>query len=186
MRPLKTLSWTESSSPPQLCKPASATTDRPGSRRNPSIAERDFRRHFMMHLEQIDHIALRCASPEVTKAWYMSTLGFEHAFPGQWGGVPIVLRLGSTFITLFPQKENEQVATGGQPWHLALRAATYSDFRSAQSELQARGVSFQFRDHEIAHSIYFADPDGFLLEITTYDVQTHDPAAAAHSLLGKP
>ena len=123
-----------------------------------------------MHLEQIDHIALRCASPEATKAWYVSTLGFEHVFPEQWSGIPIVLRLGSTFITLFPQKVNEQAYADGRAWHLAFRAATYADFRLAQTELQARGVSFQFKDHEIAHSIYFSDPDGFLLEITTYDV----------------
>jgi catechol 2,3-dioxygenase-like lactoylglutathione lyase family enzyme len=123
-----------------------------------------------MRLEQIDHVALRCASPEATKAWYVSTLGFEHVFADQWSGVPIVLRLGSTFLTLFPQKANEQASTGGQAWHLALRAATYADFQSAQTELQARGVSFQFQDHEISHSIYFFDPDGFLLEITTYDV----------------
>jgi len=123
-----------------------------------------------MRLEQIDHVALRCASPEATKAWYVSTLGFEHVFPGQWSGVPIVLRLGSTFITLFPQKGNEQASADGRAWHLALRAATYADFRSAQTELQARGVSFQFQNHEISHSIYFSDPDGFLLEITTYDL----------------
>ena len=89
----------------------------------------------MMRLEQIDHVALRCASPEATKAWYVSTLGFEHVFPGQWSGVPIVLRLGSTFITLFPQKGNEQASAEGRAWHLALRAATYADFRSAQTEL---------------------------------------------------
>src|SRR4051812_42111570 len=63
---------------------------------------------FMMRLEQIDHVALRCASPEATKAWYVSTLGFEHVFPGRWSGIPIVLRLGSTYITLFLQKANEQ------------------------------------------------------------------------------
>lgn len=124
----------------------------------------------MMRLEQIDHLALRCASPEATKAWYVSTLGFEHVYPGQWSGSPIVLRLGSTYITLFPQKENAPVAANGQAWHLALRATTYADFRSAQTELQARGISFQFQDHQIAHSIYFHDPDGFILEITTYDL----------------
>jgi catechol 2,3-dioxygenase-like lactoylglutathione lyase family enzyme len=124
----------------------------------------------MIRLEQIDHLALRCASPEATKDWYVRTLGFEHVYPGQWSGVPILLRLGSTMITLFPHKGNEQPATNGRAWHLALRAATYADFRSAQTELQSRGVSFQFQDHEIAHSIYFYDPDGFLLEITTYDV----------------
>src|SRR4051812_17355572 len=109
-----------------------------------------------MHLEQIDHVALRCASLETTKAWYMRTLGFEHVFPGHGSGVPIILRLGSTFITLFPQKDNEQAApANGRIWHLAFRAATYADFRSAQTELQARGVAFQFKDHDISHSIYF-------------------------------
>src|SRR3954464_4053786 len=103
-----------------------------------------------MRLEQIDHIALRCASPEATKAWYVSTLGFEHVYPDQWSGVPIVLRLGSTFITLFPLKGDEPPAANGQAWHLALRAKTFADFQAAQAELQAKGVSFQFRDHEIA------------------------------------
>ena len=123
----------------------------------------------MMRLEQIDHVALRCASLEVTKEWYMNTLGFEHVFPGQWSGVPIFLRLGSTYITLFPQKGNEQ-ASDGRIWHFAFRATTYADFQLAQTELQTRGVSFQFQNHEIALSIYFYDPDGVPLEITTYDV----------------
>ena len=126
--------------------------------------------YFMMRLEQIDHVALRCASPEATKAWYESMLGFEHVFPGQWSGSPIVLRLGSTSITLFSQKGDEQPSANGHAWHLAFRAATYADFQSAQTELQAKGISFQFQDHEISHSIYFYDPDGFLLEITTYDL----------------
>lgn len=123
----------------------------------------------MMRLEQIDHVALRCASLEATKAWYMSVLGFEHVYPGHGAGVPIFLRLGSTYLTLFPQKGQEQ-ATGGRIWHFAFRAGTYADFRLAQTELQAHGVAFEFRDHEIAHSVYFSDPDGVLLEITTYDV----------------
>lgn len=125
----------------------------------------------MMRLEQIDHVALRCASLETTKEWYVSTLGFEHVFPGHGAGVPIILRLGSTFLTLFPQKSDQPPPpANGRIWHLAFRAATYADFRSAQAELQARGVSFQFQNHEISHSIYFSDPDGLLLEITTYDV----------------
>src|SRR6266700_3643630 len=128
------------------------------------------RQHFMMRLEQIDHVALRCASPEATRAWYVSTLGFEHVFRCQWSGVPIFLRLGSTFIALFPQKGDEQAPADGRIWHLAFRAAAYPDFQLAQAELQARGISFQFRNHEIAHSIYFSDPDGVLLEVTTYDV----------------
>lgn len=124
----------------------------------------------MMRLEQIDHIALRCTSPEATKEWYVKTLGFEHVFPGQGSGSPILLRLGSTHLTLFPRKDNEQVLADNRAWHLGLRATTYADFQSAQAELRTLGVTFEFRDHEIAHSIYFTDPDGFLLEITTYDI----------------
>lgn len=127
-----------------------------------------------MHLEQIDHVALRCASPEATKAWYVNTLGFEHVFPGQWSGIPIMLQLGATFLALFPEKENELTPANGRAWHLALRAQTHADFCAAQVELQSRNVTFQFRDHEIAHSIYFSDPDGFLLEITTYDIPKNE------------
>jgi catechol 2,3-dioxygenase-like lactoylglutathione lyase family enzyme len=123
-----------------------------------------------MRLEQIDHVALRCASPEATMAWYVSTLGFERVFAEHWAAVPIFLRLGSTFIALFPRRGTDDDAAGNAISHLAFRAASYADFQSAQTELQGRGVSFEFQDHEISHSIYFRDPDGFQLEITTYDI----------------
>src|SRR4051812_40591374 len=105
-----------------------------------------------MRLEQIDHVALRCASLEVAKEWYVSVLGFEHVFIGHGNGVPIILKLGSTFLTLFPEKVNEKPAVNGRAWHLALRAATYGDFEAAQSDLKAKGILFQFQDHEISHS----------------------------------
>jgi catechol-2,3-dioxygenase len=41
---------------------------------------------------------------------------------------------------------------------------------AAQQELKTRGVAFEFQDHEISESIYFQDPDGHELEITTYEV----------------
>jgi catechol 2,3-dioxygenase-like lactoylglutathione lyase family enzyme len=123
-----------------------------------------------MNLEQIDHIALRCASPEATMAWYVRTLGFEQVFPDQWDGIPLFLRLGSTYLALFPEKQPERALARSPVSHLAFRAATYADFRAAQVELTGRGIAFQFQDHAISHSIYFSDPDGFHLEITTYDL----------------
>ncbi|HRQ89824.1 MAG TPA: VOC family protein [Bacteroidia bacterium] len=134
----------------------------------------------MMRLEQIDHVALRCASLEATKNWYTSVLGFEHIYQEHGNGIPVFLRLGSTYLTLFPDKGDEQPS--GRIWHFAFRAATLGDFRSAQADLQARGIPFQFRDHEIAHSIYFSDPDGILLEITTYDISTNGDGLAPGSL----
>ncbi len=53
--------------------------------------------------------------------------------------------------------------------HLAFRA-NRKNFLAAQDELKQRGVRFEFQDHEISHSIYFSDPDGHKLEITTYDL----------------
>lgn len=123
-----------------------------------------------MKLEQIDHVALRCASPEATMAWYVCTLGFERVFAEHWSGVPIFLRLGSTFIALFPPRGVDDRAAENAISHLAFRAASYADFELAQTELQSRGISFEFQDHEVSHSIYFRDPDGFQLEITTYDL----------------
>jgi catechol 2,3-dioxygenase-like lactoylglutathione lyase family enzyme len=123
-----------------------------------------------MRLEQIDHVALRCASPEATMGWYVSTLGFERVFGEHWSGVPIFLRLGSTFIALFPRRDADDRVAENSISHLAFRAATYADFQFAQIELQRRGIAFKFQDHEVSHSIYFRDPDGFQLEITTYDL----------------
>lgn len=123
-----------------------------------------------MRLEQIDHVAVRCASPEATMEWYVSTLGFERVFTEQWSDVPIFLRLGSTFIALFPQRNADDRAAENAISHLAFRAASYADFQSAQAELKTRGISFEFQDHEVSHSIYFRDPNGFQLEITTYDL----------------
>ena len=53
--------------------------------------------------------------------------------------------------------------------HLAFRASG-EQFLAAQDDLRARGIPFEFQDHEISHSIYFRDPDGHELEITTYEL----------------
>jgi catechol-2,3-dioxygenase len=59
--------------------------------------------------------------------------------------------------------------------HLALRA-NRKNFLAAQEELKQRGIQFEFQDHEISHSIYFSDPDGHKLEITTYDLERSAPS----------
>ncbi len=51
--------------------------------------------------------------------------------------------------------------------HLAFRVDR-GNFETAQVELRTRETAFEFADHDIAHSIYFRDPDGHELELTTY------------------
>ena len=54
--------------------------------------------------------------------------------------------------------------------HLAFKVDR-ANFEQAQQELKARGIEFEFQDHMISHSIYFNDPDGHQIELTTYDVE---------------
>ena len=125
----------------------------------------------LMQLEGIDHVAMGVRDIERSAKWYIDVLGFERLHDGMWNGVPTFIGKGNTGIALFPA--NEEPKTSGhreiRMLHLAFRADR-ENFLAAQRELKKRGIKFEFQDHEIAHSIYFRDPDGHQLEITTYEV----------------
>jgi catechol 2,3-dioxygenase-like lactoylglutathione lyase family enzyme len=126
-----------------------------------------------MQLEGIDHVALGVRDIERSVKWYTEVLGLELLHEGMWNGVPTFIGKGNTGIALFPASANAKStpSTGREirMLHLAFRA-NGDGFLAAQSELQNRGIKFEFQDHEISHSIYFRDPDGHQLEITTYEV----------------
>jgi catechol 2,3-dioxygenase-like lactoylglutathione lyase family enzyme len=126
-----------------------------------------------MELEGIDHVAIGVRDIERSAKWYIEVLGFERVHEGMWGGVPTFIRKGNTGIALFPANPNAQSSSSThrdiRMLHLAFRADR-ENFLAAQRELQKRGIKFEFQDHEISHSIYFRDPDGHQLEITTYEL----------------
>jgi len=127
-----------------------------------------------MELEGIDHVALSVRDVEQTAKWYEEVLGFERRYQGMWNGVPVFIGRGETAIALFPAKPSVDPPSSSsnaevKMLHLAFRARR-KNFLGAQEELKRRGIRFEFQDHEISHSIYFCDPDGHRLEITTYDV----------------
>ena len=126
----------------------------------------------MIQLEGIDHVALSVRYVEETARWYIDVLGFEHRLPGMWEGVPTFVGKGTTAIALFPSGDNaraDETQRGARFLHLAFRA-TRQAFLAAQEDLKRRGITFELVDHEISHSIYFSDPDGHALEITTYEL----------------
>lgn len=123
-----------------------------------------------MNLEGIDHLAIAVSDMEETIGWYTEVLGFKRLYPNQWKGVPAFIGLGSTAIALFPRHKGHALRSADGPMlHLAFRTDR-AGFATAQKELNARGLSWRFEDHGIAHSIYFRDLNDLPLEITTYEV----------------
>lgn len=114
-------------------------------------------------------MALAVSDVSRSASWYAETLGFERRYEGMWNDVPVFMGKGDTAIALFPKKADLDSQGSWPMRHLAFRADR-RNFVAAQEELRARGIDVEFQDHEISHSIYFQDPDGIKLEITTYEI----------------
>jgi catechol 2,3-dioxygenase-like lactoylglutathione lyase family enzyme len=127
-----------------------------------------------MHLETIDHVALSVQDVERSAQWYVDVLGFERQHDDVWGGNPVFVGKGDCAIALFSARNNEGSKSPGVPsariLHFAFRA-NRSNFLKAQQELKEKKIRFEFQDHQISHSIYFSDPDGHEIEITTYELE---------------
>jgi catechol 2,3-dioxygenase-like lactoylglutathione lyase family enzyme len=128
-----------------------------------------------MELEGIDHVALAVRDVEHSANWYVDVLGFERRYEEMWDGIPTFIAKGNTAIALFPLRNSDSTSASRTDrigmLHLAFRA-NRTNFLAAQHELKKRGIKFTFQDHEISHSIYFRDPDGHELEITTYELNS--------------
>ena len=53
--------------------------------------------------------------------------------------------------------------------HVCFRTSR-TQFEIARNDLKERGLDLRFENHGICHSLYFSDPDGFRIEISTYDL----------------
>jgi catechol 2,3-dioxygenase-like lactoylglutathione lyase family enzyme len=128
----------------------------------------------MFKLEGIDHIALAVRDVERSVAWYRDILGLERRFETQWGSFPAIVGVGTTSVALFPVQGSNPAPPPGRDViamrHFAFRVDR-ANFGAARKSLEERGIPIEFQDHGAAHSIYFNDPDGHRLEITTYEVQ---------------
>jgi catechol 2,3-dioxygenase-like lactoylglutathione lyase family enzyme len=130
-------------------------------------------------LDGIDHVALSVHDVAESVRWYQEILGLERRHEEAWGDYPAVLGVGTTSLALFPLKPSGTGAAAARNVpvmrHVAFRANA-ENFARAQRELAARGLPFEFQDHDIAHSIYVHDPNGHEIEITTYDLSAPDTA----------
>lgn len=118
----------------------------------------------------LDHVAIGVEDVERSARFYAEVLGLERAHEA-WD-VPVVMAANGTGVAIFDKDLHPGVG-GGQPdvriLHIAFRLDR-GGFERARAELSERGLEPRFSDHGISHSIYFDDPDGHQLELTTYEV----------------
>ncbi|MBE2277338.1 MAG: VOC family protein [Rhodobacteraceae bacterium] len=136
-----------------------------------------------MDIKCLHHFAWRCRDAEETRAFYEDVLGLKLAHLVKSDHVPSTgefcpyvhvffeLRDGS-YIAFFDLGDN--IAAEPSPntpaWvnHLALELDTEEELQAAKERLEEQGIQIVgVTDHEIIKSIYFFDPNGIRLELTT-------------------
>jgi len=131
---------------------------------------------------QIDHVELFVPDRQEAADWYCRVLGL-HVVPGfeQWtanpgGPLMIATSAGGTKLALFEGEPQQARSTAG--FHrVAFRVdadAFIAFVRSLDdhqlNDHQGRPVTADaVVDHDLAYSIYFCDPYGHRLELTTYE-----------------
>ena len=122
-----------------------------------------------MELEALDHVGLTVADVPRSVRWYQEVLGLRRAHEEAWGDFPAVLEANGTGVALFPRDAEDPAPSPDPLRHVAFRTSRRG-LDAAKAEPRARGVAFEERDYGVAWSIYMPDPDGYLVEITTYEV----------------
>jgi catechol 2,3-dioxygenase-like lactoylglutathione lyase family enzyme len=127
----------------------------------------------MFQLKRIDHVALTVRDVQRSISWYRDVFGLERRHEEVWGDYPVMMFAGDTALALFQARGSVAAAPDHQATAIMRHVAFQVDranFTKAQQALQSRGIAFEFQDHSIAHSIYLRDPDGYELELTTYEL----------------
>jgi len=121
----------------------------------------------------LDHVAIGVTDVERSQRFYEETLGLERVHEA-WE-MPIVMAAEGTGVAIFPKELHPSVtpddveAPAVRILHIAFRVDR-AGFDEARRALDEPGVHARFSDHGISHSLYLHDPDGHLIELTTYDV----------------
>ena len=135
-------------------------------------------------VDQIDHVELYVPDRQIAANWYYDTLGID-VIPeyADWakdprGPLMIGTKQGNTKLALF--EGNPSGSQSGIGFHLVafrVSARSFVQFVSKLPELNLKNEHAQtvdrtmVSDHGKAYSIYFCDPFGHQLEITTYDYE---------------
>jgi len=131
-----------------------------------------------MTLDYIDHFAISVKNLQTSFDWYKRVFGFEmfHQWKTTW-----LIQLGDMKIGLFERPQAAQVDDLDNKiafQHLAFHVSA-DGFIEALIELGNLKIEFDGpEDTGVAYSLFVSDPDGHLLELTTYYGEKRIPTAA--------
>ena len=125
-----------------------------------------------MKIDRIDHIVLTVGDVAATVAFYTRVLGMEEV---RFGGGRTALRFGRQKINLHQAgREFEPKAAAPTPGSAALCLISATPLDAVLSRLEAHGVAVELGPVKRTgatgpiESLYIRDPDGNLVEISTY------------------
>ena len=125
----------------------------------------------MIQLQRIGHVLLRVADLERSKAFYTDLLGFEVVEQDpEHGGVFMTLGAEGHTLDLMPAPDLENAQWPAKDrvgvHHIAFLVDSFETLKEAYFTLEDYGAeALRTVDHVSQQSVYFADPDGNMLEI---------------------
>jgi len=144
---------------------------------------------------QIDHVELFVPERYAAARWYEQVLGLQIVPESkQWAaaGGPLMISSdeGSTKLALFEGQPTSALPTAAfRRVAFRVTAQGFAEFLRNLPDLALLDSRRQLVtpqsvvDHQQSYSIYFCDPDGHLLEVTTYD---HDETSELLATFRKP
>ncbi len=124
-----------------------------------------------LRTEGLDHVAITVGDLARSHDFYANLIGLDRVYE-QWHEPVFMLSNGSG-LALFSRQSHPSSGVDGESeirmMHIAFRVSR-EQFDRARIELPGEGIEPRFSDHGACHSIYFPDPDGHEIELTTYEV----------------
>jgi lactoylglutathione lyase len=121
------------------------------------------------------HIGINVTDLQRSSAFYANALGLQHIGGSTEGGQKFAFLGDGTrlLLTLWEQSSGQFSATTPGLHHLAFSVDSMDEVRAAESRLRSAGAKFIYNG-AVAHAegrdsggIFFEDPDGTRLEIST-------------------
>jgi catechol 2,3-dioxygenase-like lactoylglutathione lyase family enzyme len=126
---------------------------------------------------RFDHLALPVFDAAATYRFYTEVLQLPlvHALSGgDWGGKPWLMMFFGTgsgqLLALCALRGAERPPADGLPAdvrHYAFCVESAAEQEAWRTRLRRHAIPFTEEDHGRQHSLYFSDPNGILLEVTT-------------------